>query len=642
MKFAVFALVASAVAALTAEEQQQHLSHIISAVDEHTKTNPRFAELKATTLIAMNSEAETGAPRSPMSEVAAMTDQMLIQTNHEINQLVLSHTKYMKNCKKKKEGYSDVIAAKRTVETNNLESGQVYRRHWESLLPRIPILEKRIADTAAQIRSENDKFGNAVAKAKARHDRFLKTIAEHDQALRDVAAIRKIIQNSNLDNRSNKAKEVSAGKKSAKEAGVKKLLEMKDNVHESLNSLVELSHASLQRESGPIDRIYALIYKTRDALLQSREKAIKEESSANSNWRTNKIAYRNDINDMEILKATFYTRIGTTKTMIGSDKKNEGNRKLTMAGAVKVKEDNQIMKNFLVVACDERQRVFSNELATKKNEKSALQAVQKKLRELKWSNKVYKAISKVSEGVVYLRDKYNIRSRLNRFLAVDGTNVVAQPDVKKKLFDAQEFNFVLNKDDLSYHIEVMKGKAKYFVCEGKGGSVTLSRRGGKSCRWNAEYEPKKTAIRIRNKVSRNGLFVDPKNGYKVTCAKQSNDRRSLFRVERPNYVSAGCYKNKVGGMLEYYMGAFSDLNTENCHERCVKKYGDKFKYFGLSEGKQCYCGNSWKRERARSSDCGLICTGREGDLCGGSFRTNVFKITKTKRIVVEDDKKVKD
>lgn len=55
----------------------------------------------------------------------------------------------------------------------------------------------------------------------------------------------------------------------------------------------------------------------------------------------------------------------------------------------------------------------------------------------------------------------------------------------------------------------------------------------------------------------------------------------------------------------------------------------------MTEGKQCYCGSKYNNEVATRTDCGFLCSGRDGDLCGGNLRTTIFIINqKPKPIVV--------
>lgn len=89
--------------------------------------------------------------------------------------------------------------------------------------------------------------------------------------------------------------------------------------------------------------------------------------------------------------------------------------------------------------------------------------------------------------------------------------------------------------------------------------------------------------------------------------------------------------------LEVYVGAYNNMNTEMCFEKC-KASGKKFTHFGLTEGAMCKCGTTWNKDVAPASDCGYLCEGREGDLCGGKMRTLVYKVTEDPKPVLIAEK----
>lgn len=620
MKFiaCIVATVAVAHGLTSSEEMLDHL-------DKLQAVSPRFSELKAATQLALGA---TG--RSPMAEVAAMTDMMLIQTEHELTTLQVTHTKYQGQCKSNREKWSKTISAKKTTQDNRFKEADDYHGKWNALLPKLPELDNKMSRTARSISNEENRMQAAIAKRKKEHLAFLQAMNEHDKALEDVRKIRLILQNSKLDDKSNTAATVAAGQKTAEAPKVTKLLDMKDETDPRLHNLLELGHKAMQEEGGSaMDTIYALIYKTRDALLQSRSKLVKEENSANGNWRTNKIAHRNDINDLKILKNTYYRTSGVVRNQIGNYKFLEGLRKISMAEAVKVKEDHQIMKNFLIVACNEDQRVYSRNFAAKMNEKKALQAVQKKLTELKWSNKVYAAVDTVTAGITYLKGEYNFQSNLGRYMAVEGTKVTCTPSAKVQ--NAGKFNVALQSDDLSYLIFTKDDKGKkMYLTEDESNKVYMRFNPNKQSRWDFKFDKESMSFQINNKVSNFNLYVSQSNGYAVSTLKQVNDARSQFKIEKPNYVEIGCFKNKINKNLADYKGAFNDMNTDKCAALCP---AEQYKYFGLAEGKQCFCGGDFNREKAPYSDCGYICPGRGGDSCGGKMRSIIYQNVVVKPIV---------
>lgn len=641
----VAAFFVAAAAALSASDQEA-VTSVIDTVSKHAKTNPQFAELKASTLLAMRSTSETGGVRSPMSEVAAMTDMMLIQCQAEINHLVKDHVAYQARCTRKGGDYATTIVQEKRTEDSNLVTAMHNRRLWESLLPEIPIRDGKIDQTGYEIMNDNDRMQAAIQRRRDQEAKYYSDLREHDYALEDVQTIKSIIQNSALDKKAGNGAQVGAGANSASVAATTALLEMKKTAHPSLLNLLELAHQAVSKdtsEGSGVDMIYKLLYSTRDTLNQSKEKVIKNEQSAVGNWRTNKVAFRNDINDLEILRHTYYKEKGTIKRDIGTFKKMEGQYKITMATAVQLKEDSQILKNFLVVACHEEASVYSRELASKRNEKSALEQVQKKLRELKWSSGVYKAVSSVSQGIVYLKGDYNIFSFNWLYLAVDGTDLVGHGGTYGD--DAAQFTMVMQTDDLSYHIKYTdKDKKVSYLTEDANNNVKFARSPSKGSKWNFKsvHNQWGISVAITNVVSSNSLYLDEDSGYKVSTLKQSDDYRSEFRLEKPYYYDVGCFKQKVQGTLEYYLGSSDDNSIDSCHSKCVakeKELGEKLYYFGLSEGKQCRCGNNFDWDAwADQSDCGIICSGRDGELCGGNFRWSIYRNVEAKPIVVKQDK----
>lgn len=120
----------------------------------------------------------------------------------------------------------------------------------------------------------------------------------------------------------------------------------------------------------------------------------------------------------------------------------------------------------------------------------------------------------------------------------------------------------------------------------------------------------------------------------MNTVEQTFGAASQFKLERNDYEELGCFKNKIGKQLQHYLGGSNSLTTKSCFDWCTKS-GKTFTYFGMSEGKQCFCGTSFDPTPAPYSDCGYLCKGRDGDLCGGNFRTLVFKVTpkKQKRVI---------
>jgi hypothetical protein len=223
--------------------------------------------------------------------------------------------------------------------------------------------------------------------------------------------------------------------------------------------------------------------------------------------------------------------------------------------------------------------------------------------------------------------------------------LTAEPDEHTGRY-ASKLNFVLNSDDFSYSIVTHNSKGKVvYLTDHENQSVSFESIDTPKGRWIPKFDKKSQAFFIVNKLSRLHLNVDVKKNYVVSTLRQTEDSKSLFTFERPTYKQYGCWKNKIGHQLELYLGAHRNLNVDLCSELCAakaKKTGKTFKYFGLSEQKQCFCGNNFanaQTDKAADSDCSDVCPGRGGEACGGKFRTSMFKITSDKKNIVVGAKK---
>ena len=56
-----------------------------------------------------------------------------------------------------------------------------------------------------------------------------------------------------------------------------------------------------------------------------------------------------------------------------------------------------------------------------------------------------------------------------------------------------------------------------------------------------------------------------------------------------------------------------------------------YKFFGLQNGDECYCGNSTnKLVPAPSAECNKYCSGSSVEICGGLWRMSVYTTRKRK------------
>jgi hypothetical protein len=247
---------------------------------------------------------------------------------------------------------------------------------------------------------------------------------------------------------------------------------------------------------------------------------------------------------------------------------------------------------------------------------------------------VYKAIQHVTEGITFLRGEYNIRCAIGGYIVVDKKEIYChdkKDDDEDEKWPTGQFVLKMQKKDLSYHIVIKnkKGIHTFLTLDPDTNEVELVPTPNKYSRWDFVYVAKSSKFHIKNKASGAVLTVNQKKEDIVNTKLQFTDNRAQFSLERISFTEVGCFKNKVGKQLQYYAGGYSNLNADMCYKKCAarsKKTRTTFEYFGLSEGKQCFCGTDFDREKAPIAECGLLCPGRSGESCGGQFRSLIFKM----------------
>ena len=118
-----------------------------------------------------------------------------------------------------------------------------------------------------------------------------------------------------------------------------------------------------------------------------------------------------------------------------------------------------------------------------------------------------------------------------------------------------------------------------------------------------------------------------RNGvYDMTNTDQMDDliidRSIQFREE-------GCYiddehRDLKGDVI--HMGG--DASQQACATLCA---AGGFEHFGLQYAHECFCGNTFGNRggAAPPAECGMACSGNAAQMCGDSWRNNVFTITNT-------------
>jgi hypothetical protein len=98
----------------------------------------------------------------------------------------------------------------------------------------------------------------------------------------------------------------------------------------------------------------------------------------------------------------------------------------------------------------------------------------------------------------------------------------------------------------------------------------------------------------------------------------------LFVVDTngQNYTSFGCYSDS----LERILAASTENNGQMTAEMCGK-FCEGYKFFGVEDGDQCYCGDQVENGHGpiASTYCDYPCQGAPLELCGGSWALNLYE-----------------
>lgn len=91
---------------------------------------------------------------------------------------------------------------------------------------------------------------------------------------------------------------------------------------------------------------------------------------------------------------------------------------------------------------------------------------------------------------------------------------------------------------------------------------------------------------------------------------------------------AGCFHDLVDNVrtLGAAMSASDEMTLERCGNFCDNN-GSPYNYFGLTYGRECFCGWSIDEDalRAPEADCYNSCAGSPYGLCGGWRRISAFR-----------------
>ncbi|KAG7291999.1 hypothetical protein NEMBOFW57_002029 [Staphylotrichum longicolle] len=121
-------------------------------------------------------------------------------------------------------------------------------------------------------------------------------------------------------------------------------------------------------------------------------------------------------------------------------------------------------------------------------------------------------------------------------------------------------------------------------------------------------------------------FPCPGNGDQ-TCG--AGNRLNLYSIANPavqspaslsGVTSLGCFVDSPGRILPNKIISTDDMTATKCALNCAG-----YPYFGTEWGRECYCGSDAPTVPAPLSECSMVCSGNNDELCGASMRLNVYK-----------------
>ena len=78
------------------------------------------------------------------------------------------------------------------------------------------------------------------------------------------------------------------------------------------------------------------------------------------------------------------------------------------------------------------------------------------------------------------------------------------------------------------------------------------------------------------------------------------------------------------GDLPYNGGRANNRTPANCIALCREK---NYKFAGVQDGSQCYCGKAAPKTTTSGAECDYLCPGDSSKKCGGNYRMNVYSTT---------------
>lgn len=83
----------------------------------------------------------------------------------------------------------------------------------------------------------------------------------------------------------------------------------------------------------------------------------------------------------------------------------------------------------------------------------------------------------------------------------------------------------------------------------------------------------------------------------------------------------GCYIDSPTRDMSYTQNGGGSVTVEGCRTDC---FALTYKYAGLQDGNQCFCGDEYGHQGQDAGGCTNACSGNSAELCGSGYRNAVF------------------
>jgi len=126
-----------------------------------------------------------------------------------------------------------------------------------------------------------------------------------------------------------------------------------------------------------------------------------------------------------------------------------------------------------------------------------------------------------------------------------------------------------------------------------------------------------SAIKPFNAVLKDGFYeIDCVKDYLFEHGDKFGDNKFKYKLEQVSNVSIVHYSSHVAKMDR------EDMTHETCFLFC-RTIPDMM-FFGMTNGRECYCAPYYKAEADDSSQCDAPCDGNPGAMCGGKSKSTIF------------------